>query len=201
MPEDLKTANIFLFKTGTRPDLRRVCPKDIHFEDIKHNLSRIPRFTGNTCRRYTVAEHSILVMQLLEEAKADLPIIYQGLCHDFPEYLTGDISAPVKACVPEIREFEHSLWLPICEKFNIPEELDAQVKHYDWVALFIEAVSLCTSANPSEWENWDLYGGEAMEWIEKYGALETREAPPVSMIEMILTGAFSTLWDELKRSK
>ena len=199
MPENLKTANIHMQATGTRPDLRSIRPKDIHFEDIRHNLCRIPRFTGNTSRPYTVAEHSVLVMQIIEDKKLDVPVIWQGFCHDFPEYLTGDISAPVKACVPEIREFEQTLWLPICEKFGIPVEMDEAVQHADWLALFVEALSLCSNGNPREWESWDVYGDEALAWIEKYGALENRIAPPVELIEKIFTGCYGMLWEEMKK--
>jgi len=199
MPENLKTANVHLHATGTRPDLRTIKPRDIHFEDIRYNLCRIPRFTGNTSRPYTVGEHSVLVMQIVEDMKLDVPVIYQAFCHDFPEYLTGDISAPVKACVPEIREFEHSLWLPICEKFHIPVEMDAAVKHADWVALFVEAISLCPSAKVREWENWNLYGEEALAWVQRFGQIDGSNTPPTRLIEQIFTGCFGMLWDQINR--
>jgi len=198
MPEDLKSATIHLHKTGTRPDLRNLKPKDILFEDICHNLCRLPRFTCNTSRLYTVAEHSLLVMQILDDAQAPLDVMFQGLCHDFPEYLTGDISAPVKSCVPEIREFEAKLWGAITKTFGIREEMDPQVKHADWVALFIEATALCPTAKLKEWENFDLYKEEVFAWIDKYGLIDGSRAMPTRLLEHTFIGAFSTLWQEMK---
>lgn len=89
--------------SGQRVDLPEPLPTQIKVEDIAVHLSRINRFVG-AAAPYSVAQHSVAVA-CMAVAVASLgggspspsPLIREGLMHDAPEYLTGDIPSPVKA--------------------------------------------------------------------------------------------------------
>ena len=68
----------------------------IKIKDIAHHLSLINRFAGATPTPYSVAQHSLLVVRLLEQAKADAVTCLWGLLHDAHEAYLGDIITPAK---------------------------------------------------------------------------------------------------------
>lgn len=74
-------------------------PEDHDIEDIAVGLSRIQRFTGQMERFYSVAEHSCRVAFHLDEIGQPPAVQLAGLLHDAHEYLTGDVSTPVKAAL------------------------------------------------------------------------------------------------------
>ncbi|MDF1720544.1 MAG: hypothetical protein P1U65_07715 [Minwuia sp.] len=66
--------------------------QDVHWPDIAAHLSRIPRFMGATdggC--YSVAQHSVAVMQLASPAARPW-----ALLHDAHEAFVGDMLTPIK---------------------------------------------------------------------------------------------------------
>jgi len=80
-------------------------PEDVDIEEIAHNLSQICRFAGNTPYHYSVAEHSVIVaemvfdnMRLVKENKNISGSLY-GLLHDSAEAYIGDITRPVKQVI------------------------------------------------------------------------------------------------------
>ncbi len=81
---------------------------DICIEDIAHSLSLTNRFTGHSKIGISVAEHSLLVMNIVDTALADKPKDYAtrliALLHDAEEAYFGDISRPMKAIFPIIKE-------------------------------------------------------------------------------------------------
>ena len=82
---------------------------DIVFYDIALHLSRLCRFTGAPTQFYSVAQHCILVSQLVreildKECVDDQSVEYwdqilAALFHDAEEYVTGDVSSPLKAAM------------------------------------------------------------------------------------------------------
>lgn len=83
--------------TGRTVHLFDPKPEEISLKDIALALSRINRFTGHTRRRYSVAEHSIYVAQLLKHWGEPAYVQLQGLLHDAQEAYLGDISGPLKS--------------------------------------------------------------------------------------------------------
>lgn len=59
-------------------------------------LSRINRFTGHGARAYSVAEHSLLVSDLLADQGYSALVQLAGLMHDAHEAYIGDLSSPLK---------------------------------------------------------------------------------------------------------
>jgi len=83
--------------------------KVIRLADIALHLSRLCRFTGAPTQFYSVAQHCVLVGSLIKEALDDEGVsdqtyeywdqILAGLLHDAEEYVMGDVSSPLKACM------------------------------------------------------------------------------------------------------
>lgn len=72
-------------------------PDDLTIERIGHNLSMINRFVGSTSRPYSVAEHSLLVADIMEQHfGACVHGVFAGQMHDGHEAVTGDQSTPSK---------------------------------------------------------------------------------------------------------
>lgn len=158
-------------------------PDDIRIEDIAHSLSRQCRFSGYTRRHYSVAEHSMLVMDRVRIAlgeKAETPegklIMLQALLHDATEAYMVDLPTPLKDAFPEYRAAEARLWKVVAEKFGLPEMMDARVKKADARMCSTEKLALLsTSIDNEKWGGWfDKYpayvGAET--WIvfrEDYG--------------------------------
>lgn len=70
---------------------------DITIERFAHSLAQINRFTGHAARPYSVAEHSLLVLDIAERLmKLDVHGQLAALMHDAHEAITNDISTPAK---------------------------------------------------------------------------------------------------------
>jgi 5'-nucleotidase len=78
--------------TGKRLDFLRPRPEDIDRESIAHHLSLLNRWTGNTHFAYSVAQHSLLVADLIPVPEWRI----YGLLHDAAEAYTGDLPTPLK---------------------------------------------------------------------------------------------------------
>jgi hypothetical protein len=87
-----------LTATGATVDLEWVAASSISLLDIAHHLAQINRFTGACSRPYSVAEHSLLVVEIMErELGIRSPhALLAGLLHDAHEAYTTDLSTPMK---------------------------------------------------------------------------------------------------------
>jgi len=72
-------------------------PSVVNIIDIANSLSRICRYGGH-CRRdrYSVAEHSLHVMRVLEENPGTRHLALSGLMHDAAESMVGDVVSALK---------------------------------------------------------------------------------------------------------
>ena len=108
---------------------------DVHILDIAHHLSLRCRFSGGCREFYSVAQHSVLVSQMVPEQDA-----LWGLLHDAAEAYTGDLIRPLKHR-PELRPFlevEASIETVIAEAYDVPLGHSA-IKEADvWVLTHIE---------------------------------------------------------------
>jgi hypothetical protein len=87
-----------LTATGVLFDLQRPKPSMVKLEDIAISLSRLSRYNGATTRDYCVAEHALLVVEILERSfgNTDAMVLRAALHHDSEEAYTGDITRPVQ---------------------------------------------------------------------------------------------------------
>lgn len=102
--------------SGVEFNLVKPDPASIHIEDIAHHLSQICRFTGGTREHYSVAQHSVLVAQLV-------PLDFQlaALLHDAAEAYVGDVSRPLKTLIGRVyAPIEERILQAIFEKFGVP---------------------------------------------------------------------------------
>ena len=108
-------------------------PKDVCIDDIAHALSMLCRFTGHTTRFYSVAEHSVHVMQLV-------PIEHRfvALMHDATEAYLNDLSRPLKMGLAEYKKIEELNWYAIAEAFDLPLELPDCVEEADATMVHLE---------------------------------------------------------------
>lgn len=89
----------------------------ICIEDIAHALSNICRFTGHTRKFYSVAQHSVYVSRIVPPAFA-----FAGLMHDGAEAYLGDVSAPLKALLPDYKKIEREIEYQIGVAFGLSLE-------------------------------------------------------------------------------
>ena len=137
--------------SGRRLDLLDPTPVDVEIEDIAHGLAFVARWNGQTRGDwpYSVAEHSLLVVQLLARMHPDASAADRltALLHDAPEYVIGDMISPVKAAVgPGYEALDDRLAAAIHIRFGLPARTDPalkrRVKAADRVSAWLEAIHL-----------------------------------------------------------
>lgn len=127
-------------QSGQLIDILFPNPKQINIEDIAHSLSHQCRFNGHTSRFYSVAEHSLLAVELalhLEPDDNDLAL--SMLLHDAHEAYTGDIIRPLKTDIHTVAE--ETLDAVIGDKFGV-SLTDDRIKLIDDMMLDVERVKL-----------------------------------------------------------
>lgn len=139
-----------LTRSGRKFDL--VSPNEdmVDPTDIAHSLSMQCRFNGHTRHFYSVAQHCVLVADLL---------------HDATEAYVGDLVRPLKEGMREFYEcqnleslydaVERKVWIAICARFDLDPILPDCVKHADLVALATEKRDLM----PEHPEHWPCLEG------------------------------------------
>jgi hypothetical protein len=138
-------AGYFRTYTGKHVHPFRPSPDEIDIEDVAHSLSQICRFVGHADCLYSVAQHSVLVSELvpLEDG-------LWGLLHDASEAYLGDLPAPIKGD-PEMsfyRTIEDRLMAAICRKFRLRPEMPESVRAADQLALATEFRDVTTVEDP-----------------------------------------------------
>ena len=119
---------------------------DIDVEDIATALSNICRFAGHLPEFYSVAQHSVLVSQIVPPEFA-----FEALMHDAAEAYCQDIPTPLKALLPDYQRMETYVDGLIRFKFGISLEQAAVVKYADLTMLATERRDLEID-DGSKWE-------------------------------------------------
>ncbi len=119
------------------PDPRKIDP-----EVIAHSLANLCRFTGHTMKFYSVAQHCIMVSQVVPPELA-----LQGLLHDASEAFIGDVSKPLKVVFDHLApgvltDIEEQIHEAIAERFGTDFPHDPAIKVADNIALATEARDL-----------------------------------------------------------
>lgn len=129
-----------LTHSGRKFNFAELHPDAVDIHDIAHALSHIPRFTGHTRAFYSVAQHSIMVSDLVPPEHALV-----ALLHDATEAYINDLAKPLKEMLPAYCRLERRVWVVIAEKFGLPIHLPRCVKKADLTALATEKRDLCTA--------------------------------------------------------
>lgn len=135
-----------LTQSGRKFDFLDPKPEQIYLLDIAHGLSCESRFSGQTNKFYSVAQHSEWVSRLVPPEFA-----LQGLLHDAAEAYCKDIPSPLKKLLPEYSEIERRVQAAINRRFGLPDVLDFPVKVADLTMLATERRDLMPK-HADEWE-------------------------------------------------
>jgi hypothetical protein len=110
---------------------------DVEIEDIASSLSKMCRFGGHCSRFYSVAEHSVLVSQVVPPEHA-----LCALLHDATEAYCVDVPRPLKLMLSNYAEIEELNWLAVAARFDLPDEMPDCIKHADNAVLMAEKAAL-----------------------------------------------------------
>lgn len=133
--------------SGAQVDFLNPTIDQINISDIAHALAVVPRFAGHTYwkddgRVYTVAQHSILVSNLIGLIGGSVYEQMWGLLHDASEAYMGDCSSPLKRLLPAFQSIESRLQAVICDRFGLAHSRPESVHWADKYAICIEARDL-----------------------------------------------------------
>lgn len=96
-------------------------PEEIDIEDIAHGLAHICRYNGHTIQHYSVAEHSVLVARRIPSTITDVRLA--ALLHDAAEAYLGDVTRPLKMCLPNYKLLEAVANKAISAHFGLHDDL------------------------------------------------------------------------------
>lgn len=95
-------------------------PGAISLPSIARALGKICRFTGQTSTFYSVADHSVVVAEIVLERTGSKGEALAALLHDAAEAFLGDVSSPLKRLLGEpYRELERLATAAIMSKFGV----------------------------------------------------------------------------------
>lgn len=120
-------------------------PEDVCIEDIAHALSLTCRFAGHCKSFYSVAQHSIIVSQIVPPRDS-----LWGLMHDAAEAYLADIAGPVKREMPDFVEMENRILVAIAKAFDMDWPMPKSIKIADNILLSTERRDLMRDP-PYKW--------------------------------------------------
>ena len=151
--------------------------EEVDILDIAHALANLCRFGGHTRRFYSVAEHCVLVSQVVPPADA-----LHGLLHDATEAYCVDVPTPVKRHLSGYTDIEHRNWRAICERFKLDPTMPDSVHAADTAVLLAEKDALMPFGVA-----WGISGSPAAVHVQGLSPLSAR-------------AAFMRRWRELAQS-
>lgn len=163
--------------SGALVDLMNPQPADICFRDIAHALSQICRFTGHTIFFYSVAQHSLHMVDIV--SKRAQPY---ALLHDAHEAFVNDLASPLKRAMTAkaddgavaylaIRDaFDAAIFLAAGLQYPMPQDIADELKEADALLLAAEQLKLMQEAD------LDCDPGELWKGINPQDMSEVRHA-------------------------
>ncbi len=141
---DLPDGRSIRLRSGAYMNLMDPDPEAIQLTDIATALSLICRFNGHVGQFYSVAEHSLVVCNMLMRQFGETDLALWGLFHDAPEAYLGDVTRPLKGLIPEYKVIEAKHADAIRRRFKFPHrwDTDHRVKAADEQALVWEMASV-----------------------------------------------------------
>jgi 5'-deoxynucleotidase YfbR-like HD superfamily hydrolase len=136
-------------------------PSQLDAGDIARALGNLCRFGGHARVFYSVAQHSVIVSELVEQRGGDPEEVFAALMHDASEAYLGDMPHPIKHRSPlgsAFKAAEEHLEGALREHFGIKAEVP-EIKRADRALLATERLAFSA-------ENWhwpELDGVEPLE--------------------------------------
>jgi hypothetical protein len=113
-------------------------PEDIDIQDIAHALSMQCRFLGHCHFFYSVAQHSVHVLETFRSISSRVwpnSACLVPFLHDSGEAFLADVSGPIKSSLTNYSQIEDRLLEVIYEKFNV-HDFYKDIKTQDEAVLF-----------------------------------------------------------------
>jgi uncharacterized protein len=136
-------------------------PQQLDAGDIARALANQCRFGGHCRVFYSVAQHSVIVSELVEQGGGDTEDAFAALMHDATEAYLGDMPHPLKHRSPlgaAFREAEGHLERALRDRFRIRPDVP-QIKPADRALLATERLAF--SADVWHWP--ELEGVEPLD--------------------------------------
>lgn len=120
-------------RSGRHFSFTDISSANFRVSDIATALSNTCRFAGHLKDFYSVAQHSVLCSELVAPEFA-----FEALMHDAAEAYIGDVTAPLKALLPDYRAIEERVDRMIRKTYGLPEIHSREVKKADLIMLATE---------------------------------------------------------------
>jgi hypothetical protein len=136
-------------------------PEQLDAGDIARALANQCRFGGHSRVYYSVAQHSVIVSELVEQRGGDVEDAFAALMHDASEAYLGDMPHPLKHRSPlgaAFREAEDHLERAIRERFRIRPDVP-EIKPVDRALLATERRAF----SAEDWHWPELEGVEPLD--------------------------------------
>lgn len=127
---------------------------DIPMFDIAHALSMNCRFNGHLQTFYSVAEHSVIVSEIVE-AMASRKHALAALLHDISEAFVPDVPRPFKDLISGFEEYEERLLKAAAYTYKFQYPLHDTVKYVDKHIVRAEAEELYKDPCPAWVKSYD----------------------------------------------
>lgn len=128
-------------------------PRVPSIQVIAASSAKLCRFVGHVTDFYSVAQHSVLVSQIVDPKWA-----MAALLHDASETITGDCSSPLKAMLQEFRWLENRYQFAInetyCPELNHDQVCIDAVRAADLAMLAAERYCLMPAEDPDGVWDW-----------------------------------------------
>jgi hypothetical protein len=131
--------------SGRRFNLLEPDPADVLAADIAHALAMTPRFGGHCETFLSVAQHSMLVADLVVADSGPCDDLHRrelaALLHDAAEAYLVDMPAPIKRHMPDFKRIEDRVQDTVFDAFGVLElarAIKADIKRADRTCLMWE---------------------------------------------------------------
>lgn len=132
------TSSILTY-SGKLFDVLNPDPHLIDLFDIAAALSKLCRFGGHCRHFYSVAEHSVLAADLIQQCyPGDSTLAKWALLHDASEAYMVDIPRPVKRQLQDYVRLEDAIQETIAHRFDLPWPIPQEVHQADGDMLMLE---------------------------------------------------------------
>ena len=121
-------------------------PDEVDIQDIAHSLSMTTRYGGHAKSFYTVAQHSVILSNIVSKENA-----FVALMHDATEAYIGDLIRPIKYMLPKFIELEENIWRAVALRYNLPIVIPDEVKFHDTKICFTERNCLMNHTGETDW--------------------------------------------------